>query len=187
MNNHKLNLSNVKKGIKHPTRALDEVAMEFFPRAPIAAVNSYQTIGTNVFERDWDVLILLDTCRVDALQEVAPEYEFLGEVESIWSVGGGSAEWVARTFDENHLDEIQDTAYLAANGHVQQVLDDKRQYDKDKHFTYKTLRLMPTIDINSVGKVEYLFQYERWGEEGPRGHVEGMTPPRYVTDRARVS
>jgi len=43
---------------------------------------------------------------------------------------------------------------------------------------------MPTIDINSVGKVEYLFQYERWGEEGPRGHVEGMTPPRYVTDRA---
>lgn len=43
---------------------------------------------------------------------------------------------------------------------------------------------MPTVDISELNYYEYLFQYEKWGEEGPLGHVMGMTPPRYVTDRA---
>jgi hypothetical protein len=122
---------------------------------------------------------------VDALREVADEYEFLEDIGAIWSVGGSSSEWIARIFDAEHTEELSRTAYLSANAHARFVLDEKRQQtDPTKHLSYKTLRLIPTVDINQVGKVEYLFEYERWGESGPLGHKAGMTPPRYVTDRA---
>lgn len=184
MTQYELSLENIKKGIKHPVRAIDEVALEYVYRLPATALNGFHTIGTNVFDKDWDVLILLDTCRVDALREVKSEYEFIGDVGSIWSVGGSSAEWIARTFDKHHLNEIKKTAYLSANTHLEGVLDIKWQDTNEKYSTYKALRLMPTVDINDLGKIEYLFNYEPWGEDGPLGHKQGMTPPRYVTDRA---
>jgi hypothetical protein len=184
MTNYEWSFENIKKVINHPIRALDEVALDYAYRLPVAIFNGFYTIGTNVFNKDWDILILLDTCRVDALREVKDEYEFLNDIGSIWSVGGSSAEWIARTFDKNHIDTIGETAYLSANAHVKQVLDSKRQYDSNKHLTYKSLRSIPSVDVTDLGKVEYLFTYESWGEEGPRGHTEGMTPPRYVTDRA---
>lgn len=179
------NLENIKKGIRHPQRVFDELVLEYTYRLPLTVLNSERTIGTNVYERDWDVLIILDTCRVDALQEIADEYEFLRNIGSIYSTGGASGEWVARTFDESHQSEISKTAYLTANAHAQMVLEDKVQLtDSNKHLTFKSLRRMPTVDIGDLAYCEYLFQYERWGVEGPRGHLKGMTPPRYVTDRA---
>lgn len=179
------NMENIKKGLKHPTRAFDEVVLQYSFRLPLTAVNCVSTIGTNVFDREWDVLILLDTCRVDALRSVEGEYDFFDGVGHIWSAGGRTPEWIARTFDRDHLDEIQETAYLCANGHGQQILGDRRQeQDKEKYLLYKMLRLMPTVHVTDFGKCEYLFQFEWKGTEGPLGHVDGATPPRYVTDRA---
>lgn len=177
-------LENIKKGIKNPARALDEVALDYVYRLPVATINGFHTIGTNVFDEDWDILILLDTCRVDALREVEDEYSFLNNISSIWSVGGGSAEWMARTFDKKHLGKIQKTAYLSANPHIRPALNENRYSDEGRPVTYKALHTISSADINDIGKVEHLHKYEKWGEEGPRGHTEGMTPPRYVTDRA---
>lgn len=184
MTNHELTLENIKKGIKNPTRVLDEVLLDYIYRTPMIGLNSVRTIGTNVFDREWDVLVVLDTARVDALQLVLDEYDFIQQVESIWSVGGASAEWLARTFDESHEEEIQNTAFLSAQSHVQEILDSKIQYSgENRPLPLKTLRLMPTVDIDDLGKVEYLFNFETIGEEGPFGHTEGNTPPEYVTDR----
>lgn len=57
-------------------------------------------LGTNVFTRDWDLLVILDACRVDAMREVAGEYEFIQKVDSIRSVGAhwGSG-WRIRSLD----------------------------------------------------------------------------------------
>jgi hypothetical protein len=185
MAKYDINLENVKKGICNPDRVFDEVILEYSYRTISSIINSNKTIGTNIYNRDWDVLIVLDTCRVDALRLVASDYDFIEQVDSIQSVGGASGEWVARTFDKSHLNEIQKTAYLTANAHVQQILDDRTQEtDRNKHLNYKTLRLFPTVDISDLSYYEYLFQYERWGEKGPLGHTDGMTPPRYVTERA---
>lgn len=184
MAKYELSLKNIKEGLSNPMRAVDEVALEYAYRLPSTILNGYYPIGTNVFDKDWDVLILLDTCRVDALEAVADEYDFLNEVGSLKSVGGSSAEWIARTFDTSHRDDISQAAYLSANTHAEGVLDIKWQNTGEKHATYRALRHTPTVDIDDLGKVEYLFKYEPWGEDGPRGHEKGMTPPRYVTDRA---
>jgi len=72
-------------------------------RAPSTALNNVVTVGTNVFDLEWDLLILLDTCRVDALTQLRDELAFVDAVGSIRLTGGSSPEWIARTFDRAHL------------------------------------------------------------------------------------
>lgn len=81
-------------------------------------------LGTNIFEEDWDLLLILDACRPDALRQVAPEYDFLDreEIEERWSVGSGSFEFACKTFTTDYLDEINETVYMGANGFVSQAL-----------------------------------------------------------------
>lgn len=184
MSQYNLTLENIKKGLQNPMRIFDNLILDHIYRTPSIILNKWFTIGTNVFDREWDVLIVLDTARVDALREVESEYDFIENVESIWSVGGASAEWLARTFDEAHKKEIQNTAFLSAQSHVQEILDTKvHERDRGRPLPLRTLRLIPSVDIDDLGKAEYLFNFETIGEEGPFGHTEGNTPPRYVTDR----
>lgn len=79
-------------------------------------------IGRNVFEEEWDLLVVLDGCRVDVLEEVAPEYSFLEDVTSVWSAGSGSKEWMSKTFGERNRSEIQRTAYVSANPFTEKIL-----------------------------------------------------------------
>lgn len=167
MTKYELSLKNIKKGLSNPMRAVDEVAVEYAYRLPSTILNGYRLIGTNVFDKDWDVLIILDTCRIDALETVGDKYDFLSDIGSLKSVGGSSAEWIARTFDTDHRDEISNTAYLSANTHTEGVLDIQWQNTNEKHASYRALRHMPTVDIGDLGKAEYLFKYEPWGQKGP--------------------
>ncbi|WP_143825075.1 hypothetical protein [Natrinema ejinorense] len=73
-----------------------------------------------VFEREWDVLVLLDACRVDLLAEVAPEYDWLPSPEAvdaaaIDSVAGSSKEWMRRTFTPADREGLENTAYVTGN------------------------------------------------------------------------
>jgi len=79
------------------------------------SLTSRYPLGTNVFDREWDLLVILDACRVDALRQVAPEFDFIGDVGAIWSVGSASHEWLCKTFTETYADEIAETAYVSAN------------------------------------------------------------------------
>lgn len=183
---HDLSLENVKKAFEYPRQAIDETVYEICYRIPSAYLNTKRTIGTNVFTRDWDLLIILDTCRVDAIKAVASEYEFITDIDSIRSVGGRSPEWIAKTFIHRYRDEIQETGYLSANVFPERILRDKHQETasiRDEQLTYKFLAAIPTVDVNALGHFEYLYQYEPVGESGPLGHEDGGTPPRYVTDR----
>jgi len=71
----------------------------------------------NIFEREWDVCIILDACRADAMLEVEPECEFLSDGDEIWSVGSTSSEWMRSTFTTQFHDAIGETAYVTANPH----------------------------------------------------------------------
>jgi hypothetical protein len=104
----------------HPKRAvlylLFTVYLSFW-----YAVTSRRPVGRNVYESDWDLLVVLDACRVDTLREVAPEYDFLDEVDDVWSVGSQSAEWLAATFTESWRSEVGDTTYVSGNGYTESV------------------------------------------------------------------
>lgn len=183
---HNLNWKNIKKGLRNPKQAVDSTISELALRAPLTYLNTKATIGTNVFSREWDVLILLDTCRVDALQKVAPEYDFLSDIGSMWSVGGRSPEWIAKTFVEEYRETIRNTAYLSANVFSQQILKERHHESvsrSDVNLAYSMLRSIPTVEASELGQFEYLYEYEPVDEKGPIGHKNGGTPPRYVTDR----
>lgn len=83
-------------------------------------------VGTNIYDREWDLLIVLDACRVDALRQVASEYDFLdaSAIGSMWSVGSASAEWMCKTFTTDYAHQIGETTYLSANPYVTKTFVD---------------------------------------------------------------
>jgi len=164
-------------------------ALEYLYRAPVTGISATKgSIGTNVFSRDWDLLIILDTCRVDALNALVPEYDFLSETTGIRSVGGATPEWIAATFNSAYSDKIRETAYLAANPSADKILG---RHDvpavwnvSESHLSYRLIRHYDTIGGENLGRLEHLWKYEPTGESGSLGHESGATPPKYVTDRA---
>jgi len=64
----------------------------------LQAIGRRLDYGTNAFDREWDVLVVLDACRADLLRSVAPDFEFFGEIETVRSVGSSSSEWLENTF-----------------------------------------------------------------------------------------
>jgi len=81
--------------------------------------------GTNVYEEDWDLLIILDTCRVDALEHFRNEFTFLrnGEFGSRTSLGGATLEWLSKTFTSRVSSKISETAYLSGNGWTELIFE----------------------------------------------------------------
>jgi hypothetical protein len=66
---------------------------------------------TNVLDREWDNLVLLDAARHDIYEDVRGK-----EVESIVSVGGHSREFVEKTFSSRK--DFSDVVYVTGNPHV---------------------------------------------------------------------
>lgn len=71
--------------------------------------------GVNIYEDNWDVLLILDACRVDLLQSVQNEYPFLETIATRRSVGSTSAEWMDNTFTEDRPADLTDTIYVTGN------------------------------------------------------------------------
>ncbi|WP_212750775.1 hydrolase [Haloterrigena sp. H1] len=107
-----------------------------------------------MYERDWDVLVLLDACRVDLLEEVADEYSFLDDPQMLTSVGSSSIEWLENTFVDEYTHEMGETAYITGNPFSKRVLS--------------------TEDLLVLDEV---WRYE-WDEK------RGTIPARAITDRA---
>jgi len=80
--------------------------------------------GTPVYEFEWDLLIVLDTCRADALAAVSEEYDFLPEeIPRVRSVGSKTVEWMEGTFTDQYSEEMAETGYITFNGHSDELLD----------------------------------------------------------------
>ena len=87
----------------------------------IQAVGRRVPYGTNVYEREWDVLVVLDACRADALRAVAPDVGFLNSVGTVRSVGSSSSEWLENTFGGRG--ETARTAMVTGNTWTDRYLD----------------------------------------------------------------
>jgi hypothetical protein len=104
-------------------------------------VTSRYPVGTNVFERDWDLLILLDTCRVDELRTIGTDTPQFGEVNEITSVGSNSAEWILNTFNSQYAEEIRDTAYISGNIYSHRILEKKITRENRSRTMYREYTL----------------------------------------------
>lgn len=78
--------------------------------------------GTPIYEREWDVLVVLDACRADLLAEVADDYAFLSR-QTAESVGSVSPEWMEKNFTARYAEEMAHTAHVTGNLFSQYCLD----------------------------------------------------------------
>lgn len=111
--------------------------------------------GDYIFEQEWDVLIVLDACRWDALEEVKDEYEWLQEdILKFTSRGSHSREWMNENFVDKYSEEKRNTDYICWNAF--------ESYELDR------------INWSSLDPV----WTTGWDDE------LGCVPPREITDRA---
>jgi hypothetical protein len=90
----------------------------------LQAIGRRLDYGTSVYESDWDVLVVLDACRPDALRDAAPEYGFLDDVATRRSVGSCSSEWLENTFVQPaRRDVVGRTAMVTGNTWTDRYLD----------------------------------------------------------------
>lgn len=69
----------------------------------------YNSSGTDIFEEDWDTLLVLDGCRYDLFAEKS---SLPGQLSTRESRGAATQEWLKANFDGR---ELYDTVYVAAN------------------------------------------------------------------------
>jgi hypothetical protein len=138
---------------------------------------SYYPTGTNVYDKEWDLLVVLDTCRVDALRAVAPEYEFLDEIASIWSVGSATRTWVANTFTPEYVDEVNETVWVSANGTEQHVFE----WESPELYGELPFQGLYGWDVVDESDFKHLDQPWKHVHDNPLSH---LTLPGTITDRA---
>ncbi|SHL06070.1 hypothetical protein [Haladaptatus paucihalophilus] len=76
-------------------------------------LKNYEREGTNIFDREWDLMIILDACRTDVFSELVEERAVDWDVSLEESVGTATFEWIPKTFSKLPSDES--VAYVSAN------------------------------------------------------------------------
>jgi len=98
-------------------------------------VSRFQSDGTHVYDREWDLLIVLDGCRVDAMEAVSSEYDHVSDVDSIASVNTMTLRWMEETFC-NVDRSFEDTTYVCGNPFSENVLSDTMFDELDEVWRY---------------------------------------------------
>lgn len=68
--------------------------------------------GIDIFEEDWDNLVILDSCRFDYFNEAKERFDLPGQLEHRISRGSQTPEWLKANFDGKSL---HDTVYVTAS------------------------------------------------------------------------
>lgn len=96
-------LEQIVRGLKYPRSGLRELNRHYWSRF---GRREYYSEGTDVFDEDWDNLIILDGCRYDALAEQLDDYDIDGDLQSRTSRGSATAEFIRGNFDGRTLDDV---------------------------------------------------------------------------------
>ncbi|MDS0473411.1 hypothetical protein [Natrinema sp. 1APR25-10V2] len=128
--------------------------------------------ATPVWEREWDLCCILDGCRLDLMREVAAAgHDALPGpegVDSLWSVGSQSAEWMDRTFGPEHRAEMARTAYVTGNPFSSQSCE---------HI------LVTSDEVLPLSGDDFGVFHEAWRDEWVDDEISTI-PPESLTDAA---
>lgn len=136
-------------------------------------VGSRLPLGANIFDHDWDVLVILDACRVDLLANVAADADYIEDVETSVSVGSTSREWLAKTFSPAYREIVRETAYVTANPYTEEIFSSE---GGDTRSPFNPAN-WPTVAPNDFLVLEEVWK-DGWDDD------RGTVLPRDVTDRA---
>ncbi|SHK03330.1 alkaline phosphatase family protein [Haladaptatus paucihalophilus] len=106
--------------------------------------------GTPIYERDWDVLIILDACRADLMAQSISDYTFLESFETITSVGSTSEEWMEKNFTETYGREMSETVHVTSNLYSESKLDPNAFAELDEVWRYGWDEELRTIPARAV-------------------------------------
>jgi hypothetical protein len=104
----------VGKAVRYPS-LLASVLNRRWTRTTVGHENP---AGISVFDRDWDVLGILDACRFDFFEA---ECTLPGELEAVQSKGSATPEWMRTNFTGR---DLTDTVYVSANPWYSQLRDE---------------------------------------------------------------
>lgn len=150
------------KGIRNPKKVYEYLK----ETSHLYYLNTFQ--AENAFDREWDILIILDACRVDLLQEVSDGYSFLRDIEQIVSVGSQSEEWMKKTFTSSYSEVLSDTAVVTGNPYSETALDSNKVKTLDEVWKYawnedigsikaNQLRIAPSLSGERQNQTGWLF------------------------------
>ena len=98
------------------TDALGPIAKDFASSALVRVFKRLDPdLGYRIYDRDWDVLLVLDAARADMYFEIA------GRGRAELSCASASTEWIQKNFSEEYRAETERTAYVTANPHSNQL------------------------------------------------------------------
>lgn len=113
----------------------------------------FDTIGVEVLDESWDVLVVLDACRADLFRSVAADYGLLDGFDTAFSKASSSREWLTTNFRTAHRSEMERTTLVTGNPFTDAYLDE----DDFRH-------------------LDEVWRYA-WDDE------VGTVPPKAITDR----
>ncbi|MUV50090.1 hypothetical protein GJ630_10500 [Haloarcula sp. CBA1122] len=99
-------LSQLKSGIKHPRLILRELNRYYFTQLK---TKPYNNRGIEIFDEDWDNLLLLDACRYDIFDEI---HSLPGHLEQRESKASETVGFLTSNFSDK---DLRDTVYVTAN------------------------------------------------------------------------
>lgn len=99
-------------------------------------LSGFQDPGTPIYERDWDLLVVLDACRFDLMQEISDEYDFVTDVGRFRSLDSMTLTWMQKNFTPEYADEMAETAYICGNPFSADVLHSEDFHVLDEVWRY---------------------------------------------------
>lgn len=117
-------------------------------------------VGEVWWERDWDVLVVLDAMRVDLAQDVVDD-----DIDSVWSPASTSIDWINTHFSRKYKHHWENAGYVTANPFAEHNFPDTKSAD---------------LQEKPLGYLDLV--YKR-GFQDVGGGVK-TTPPHEVTDAA---
>lgn len=99
-------LAEVRDALKNPHLIFRELNRLYYSRLWTC---EYNPAGVDIFDRDWDTLVILDACRYDTFAERA---SLSGDLSKVTSRGAATPEFVKANFAGRNL---HDTVYVSRN------------------------------------------------------------------------
>jgi hypothetical protein len=86
-----------------------------------ARLRSVQVLGRvgyspeSIWDREWDLLVVLDACRLDLMESLDDEFGFLDAPGTFTSPGSTTIQWLEASFDPKYAAQLSETAYVTGN------------------------------------------------------------------------